>query len=170
MGNALSGDGTTATHQWGYTHLVSVLHGQVGRVIEGLKQTLRKRQLTASQRKAVTQAIRYFANHRHWMRYDDYLKAGYPIGSGVVESTCGHTVKDRMEGSGRRWSIEGAEATPLLRSIYTSNDWEAYWESHMHQERRRLYGNTFNALGIADTYHEPQPEKIHMCYHICLTK
>ncbi len=36
------------------------------------------------------------------MKYDEYLKAGYPIGSGVVESTCGHTVKNRMEGTSRR--------------------------------------------------------------------
>jgi len=48
------------------------------------------------------------------MRYDEYLKAGYPIGSGVVESTCGHTVKGRMEGTGRRWSVKGAESILLL--------------------------------------------------------
>ena len=58
------------------------------------------------------------------MKYDEYLKAGYPIGTGVVESSCGHTVKKRMEGSGRRWSIEGAESTLLLRSVYTSGDWD----------------------------------------------
>ncbi len=125
-GNALSGEGKPETQHWVYTHLVSLLHGQVGRVIGGLKQTRSKRQLTASQHKAVTQAITSFANHRQWMPYDDDLAAGYPIGSGVVESTCGHTVKDRMEGSGRRWSIQGAESTLLLRSIATSHDWDAY--------------------------------------------
>ena len=160
VGNGLYGEGTSEAKRWVYTHLVAILHGHVGRVIGGLKQTLTKRQLTASQRKAITQAITYFQNHRKWMQYDVSLKAGYPIGSGVVESTCGHTVKDRMEGSGRRWSVEGAESTLLLRSIATSHDWDAYWESHMHQERRRLYGETLDALGIAETYHEPIPENI----------
>jgi hypothetical protein len=159
-GNALYGEGTEAARTWVSDHLVALLQGRVGRVIGGLKQTRSKRALTASQHKAVTQAIRYFENHRQWMCYDDYLKAGYPLGSGVVESTCGHTVKDRMEGSGRRWSIEGAESTLLLRSIYTSSDWDAYWDSHMQQERRRLYGNTLDALGIAETSDERQPEKI----------
>jgi len=51
----------------------------------------------------------------------------YSVGSGVVESTCGYTVKNRMEGTGRRWSIKGAESTLLLRSVYTSSDWNAYW-------------------------------------------
>jgi hypothetical protein len=160
VGNALYGEGTTATKQWVYNHLVSVLHGHVGRVIGGLKQILKKRQLKVPQRKAVTQAITYFENHRQWMQYDVYLKAGYPIGSGVVESTCGHTVKDRMEGSGRRWSIVGAESTLLLRSIATSADWDAYWESHMQQERSRLYGKTLDALDIAETYDEPPPEQV----------
>jgi len=160
VGTALYGEGTVEAQRWVYTHLVSILHGHVGRVIGGLKQTMRKRQVNSSQRKALTQAMTYFEHHRHWMQYDVYLKAGYPIGSGVVESTCGHTVKDRMEGSGRRWSIKGAESTLLLRSIATSHDWDAYWDSHMQQERRRLYGKTLDALDIAETYYEPPAEKV----------
>jgi hypothetical protein len=159
-GNALYGEGETRTKRWVHTHLVSLLRGHVGRVIGGLKQSLAKRCLTASQRKAVSTAITYFENHRQWMHYDVYLAAGYPIGSGVVESTCGHTVKDRMEGSGRRWSIQGAESMLLLRSIVTSHDWDAYWESHMQQERHRLYGSMFEALDIADAYHESRPENV----------
>jgi hypothetical protein len=155
VGTALYGEGTERAQTWVYDRLVALLQGRVGRVIGGLKQTRSKRPLTASQRKAVTQAIIYFEHHRAWMQYDVYLAAGYPIGSGVVESTCGHTVKDRMEGSGRRWSITGAESTLLLRSIVTSHDWEAYWESHMHQEHLRLYGSFVEALPIAEAYHEP---------------
>jgi hypothetical protein len=159
-GNALCGDGTDAAKRWVHTQLLKLLQGRVGRVIGGLKQTQSKRQLTAGQHKALTQAITYFENHRKWMSYDAYLEAGYPIGSGVVESTCGHTVKDRMEGSGRRWSIAGAESTLLLRSIATSHDWNAYWESHMQQEHTRLYGEFVEALPIAETFHEPPEQHI----------
>jgi hypothetical protein len=159
-GNALCDDGTDSAKHWVHTQLLKLLQGRVGRVIGGLKQSRSKRQLTAGQRKALTKAITYFENHQKWMRYDEYLEAGYPIGSGVVESTCGHTVKDRMEGSGRRWSIAGAESTLLLRSIVTSHDWDAYWESHMQQEQTRLYGEFVEALPIADTYHETPVSKI----------
>ena len=34
------------------------------------------------------------------MKYDEYLAAGYPIGSGVVEGACRHLVKDRLERTG----------------------------------------------------------------------
>lgn len=96
----------------------------------------------------------YFENHRKWMHYDEYLASGYPIGCGVVESTCGHIVKKRMEGTGRRWSIEGAESTLLLRSIYTSNDWNNYWKALRRMERNSLYGNILKAEDYADNYCE----------------
>jgi hypothetical protein len=61
------------------------------------------------------------------MKYDQYLANGYPIGTGVVESACGHVVKDRMEITGARWGIMGGESVLKLRSISRSGDWEGYW-------------------------------------------
>jgi hypothetical protein len=58
------------------------------------------------------------------MKYDEYLAAGYPIGSGVVEGACRHLVKDRMEQTGMRWRIAGAQAVLSLRAIYVNDDWE----------------------------------------------
>jgi hypothetical protein len=152
VGNALHGEKTPEGKKWVYEHLLAILQGRVGRVIGGLRQILNKRKLKESQRKALRDAISYFENHREWMCYDEYLEAGYPIGSGVVESTCGHTVKKRMEGTGRRWSIDGAESTLLLRSVYTSDDWDAYWEAHREQEGKRLYNTIIPLLGYADEY------------------
>ena len=152
-GNAIYGEKDPKTDKWVYKKLLSLLQGKVGRVIGGLKQTLKKRKLSKSKQDAIKKVIRYFENHRQWMHYDEYLKAGFPIGSGVVESACGHTVKDRMEGTGRRWSIEGAESTLLLRSVYTSGDWNAYWQWYMKLERIRLYGRVFKSVGIADDYY-----------------
>jgi len=152
VGNALHGEKTPEAKKWVYEHLLAILQGRVGRVIGGLKQITSKRKLRAGQRKALRETITYFENHRKWMRYDEYLAVGYPIGSGVVESTCGHTVKKRMEGTGRRWSIKGAESTLLLRSVYTSNDWDAYWDAHRMRERKRLYDNILPKLGYSDEY------------------
>jgi hypothetical protein len=152
VGNALYGEGSVEGKKWVYDHLVAILQGRVGAVIGGMKQILNKRKLKASQKKPLRDAISYFENHRAWMRYDEYLAEGYPIGSGVVESTCGHTVKSRMEGPGRRWSIKGAESTLLLRSVYTSNDWDAYWRAHQKVEQERLYASVLPKLAQADEY------------------
>jgi len=157
--SALHDEKDPARKKWVHDRLLSILKGRVGYVIGGLKQSLKKRKLSKKKRETIEKAILYFENHRRWMRYDQYLQAGYPIGSGVVESSCGHTVKDRMEGSGRRWSVKGAESTLLLRSIYTSNHWDDYWQSHMTLQKKQIYKNILNALSGADDYFSDDPEE-----------
>jgi hypothetical protein len=138
--------------KWVHQKLLMLLKGKVGFVIGGLKQCITKRELKIGQQKSINDTIRYFENHRQWMKYDEYLAAGYPIGTGVVESSCGHTVKNRMEGSGRRWSITGAESTLLLRSIYTSGDWDDYWQAHMKRERTLMNLRMFDGFCYTDDY------------------
>ena len=53
--------------------------------------------------KDVKKACNYLENNLERMRYDEYLAAGYPIASGVIEGACRHLVKDRMERTGMRW-------------------------------------------------------------------
>jgi hypothetical protein len=73
------------------------------------------------------------------MKYDEYLAAGYPIGSGVVEGACRHLVKDRMEQTGMRWCVEGAQAILSLRAIYLNDDWDTFHADRIQAEQRRLY-------------------------------
>ena len=74
------------------------------------------------------------------MRYDEYIAAGYPIGSGVAEGACRHLVKDRLERTGMRWTPEGAQAILDLRSTYLNEDWEDFWRHYTAAEKERLYG------------------------------
>lgn len=152
-GNSLHGENTTEGKQWVYEQLLSILRGGVDKVIKGLKQRISKGKLSKKKQRTLESVIRYFENHREWMKYDEYLRCGFPIGTGVVESTCSHTVKKRMEGSGRRWSIEGAESVLLLRSVYTSGDWDSYWQVHIRLERERIYGDILNTLCASDDYY-----------------
>jgi hypothetical protein len=118
--------------------LTTLLEGRVGHVIGGLKQ--RRHQLAAKgRRRTLDKVIGYLHNHRDHMHYDVYLARGYPIGTGVVESACGHLVKNRMEKAGARWSREGAEAMLRLRAIYASGDWKAYLPYREQAEHHRLY-------------------------------
>lgn len=119
-----------------YVHkqLLKILEGKVNRVIGGMKQTITKRKIKGSKLKAMRKVVKYFSNHKKLMKYDEYLEQGFPIGTGVVESSCKTLVKDRMEGSGKRWSLEGAEAMLKLRSIKTSNDYEDYHKFYIKKE------------------------------------
>ena len=77
--------------------------------------------------------------NRKYRKYDEYLRQGLPIASGCVEGACKNLIKDRMERSGMRWSLEGAEAMIQMRSLYLSGDLDDYWDFHLEQEARRLY-------------------------------
>lgn len=120
-----------------------LLEGKVGRVIGGLRQILTKRQgqLTKSQRQTLGKVIGYYQGHRQWMRYDRYIAAGLPIGSGAVEGACAHVVKDRMEGSGMRWKLAGAEAVLKTRALDLNGQWDSFWTYHMAQEAQRRFGS-----------------------------
>jgi hypothetical protein len=139
--NALFGEASQTGKHWVQQKLTEILRGRVGYVIGGLRQSLTKQQLRKSVREALAKVITFFHNHRRWMRYDIYLAAGLPVGTGVVESACGSVVKHRMEGEGKRWSLEGAEAILTLRSLKKShnNDLRDYWRFRAGQERVRLY-------------------------------
>jgi hypothetical protein len=140
--NALFGEQSQAGKHWVQQKLTEILRGRVGYVIGGLRQILTKQRLRTSVRETLAKVITFFHNHRRWMRYDAYLAAGLPVGTGVVESACGSVVKHRMEGEGKRWSLEGAEAILALRSLKKShdNDLREYWRFHARKERTRLYG------------------------------
>jgi hypothetical protein len=140
--NALFPEESQEGKRWVQQKLTELLRGRVGYVIGGLRQILTKRQLRKSVRETLQKVITFFDNHRRWMQYDVYLAAGLPVGTGVVESACGSVVKHRMEGEGKRWSLEGAEAILALRSLKKShdNDLRAYWRFRARQVRARLYG------------------------------
>ena len=71
-----------------------------------------------------------YGSNAAYLKYDDYLKAGLPIATGVIEGACRHLIKDRMDITGARWSLRGAEAVLRLRSLYVSGDWHEYWRFH----------------------------------------
>ena len=96
--------------------------------------------LSGSRRKVLASAIEYMENNRDHMRYDKYLAAGYPIGSGVAEGACRHLVKDRMEQTGMRWTVEGAQAMLHVRALYLNDQWEDFLAFRVVQEQSRLYG------------------------------
>ena len=75
------------------------------------------------------------------MQYGDALNKGFPIASGVIEGACRHLINDRLDITGSRWSLSGAEAVLKLRSLKSSGDFESYWVFYKKQSKKRLYEN-----------------------------
>ena len=79
------------------------------------------------------------------LAYDTALADGLPIASGVIEGACRHLINDRLDITGARWSLAGAEAMLKLRSLKSSGDFDEYWSFHKKQSKLRLYTN-FNLM------------------------
>ena len=78
--------------------------------------------------KALDKAISYFGNHLERMDYWLYKTMGLPIGSGVTEAACKSVVKERLCGSGMKWSKTGAAEVLSLRTLVKSKGrWEEFW-------------------------------------------
>ena len=117
--NALLGEQSREREAWVYERLLLLLESRVAEVIAEFEQI-------EGPPKGVLEAVRYFRNHRCMMDYKRYLLCGYPVSTGLVEGCCGHLVKDRMEGSGMRWSRVGAQHVLDIRSVVKNGDWEDF--------------------------------------------
>ena len=123
-----------------YDRVLRILQGEVRSVVAGLRQMGTKRTLRGKKREKLAKLCGYLENNAHRMRYDEYLAAGYPIASGVIEGACRHFVKDRMERSGMRWRIESAQAMLAVRSIYLNGDWDDFMTYRIEKETPHSIG------------------------------
>jgi hypothetical protein len=132
-------EGSDEAREFVRERVLRVLRGGVKGVLRGLRRLGTARGLSGKKKADLRELCNFLQKNAHRMRYDEYLKKGYPIASGVIEGACRHYVKDRMERSGMRWSVAGAQAMLDVRSEYLNGDWDAFHQFRIEQETRRLY-------------------------------
>jgi hypothetical protein len=85
----------------------------------------------------------YLTNNADHLHYDHALDAGWPIATGIIEGACRHLIKDRMDITGARWGLPGAEAILKLRALITNGDFDTYWTYHLQQEHQRVHTSRY---------------------------
>ncbi len=83
------------------------------------------------------------ARQSAYLDYPAALANGWPIATGVIEGACRHIVKDRMDITGARWGLEGAETILKLRALRANSDCSPYWQFHLAQERSRAHESRY---------------------------
>jgi hypothetical protein len=133
--------------------VTAVLQGKVATVIRTLRRLGTERGLGSVKKKALARITSYLNKNRQRMRYEEYLRQGYPIASGVIEGACRHLIKDRMERAGMHWTMEGAQAMLDVRSVWIGNQWSAFQlqyierqTNHLYPHRHLIAGETYFAL------------------------
>jgi hypothetical protein len=122
---------------WVRYRILEVLRGKAGFVAGGMRRSATLRQLSDEDREPVDTCARYLLTYSPYLRYNHYLAKGLPIATGVIEGACRHLVKDRMDVTGARWSLTGAEAVLRLRALRSSGDFDEYWTFHEAREYER---------------------------------
>jgi hypothetical protein len=130
-------EGAPAAETWVRERLLEILRGRASHVAAGIRRSATRRSLADDKRAPADTCAAYLLKYKHYMRYDQYLAAGFPIATGVIEGACRYLVKDRMDLTGARWSLKGAEAVLRLRALHASGDFDAYCEYHQKQEHLR---------------------------------
>lgn len=115
------GAGSAQADRWVHDIAEKLRAGKVHEVIEELK---RLRPKTPESRESLQALIRYYSENATRMRYDEYLRLGYGIGSGAVESAHKQVVHARMRQAGMRWSEAGARRLLALRLLLLNHNWE----------------------------------------------
>ena len=84
-----------------------------------LRRAATRASLEPAQRANADTCAKYLTNKRAYLDYPTALKQGWPIATGIIEGACRHLVKDRMDLTGARWGLHGAEAVlkPKLRVV-----------------------------------------------------
>ncbi len=97
---------------------------RAGKVQEVIARLKRLRPQTPELRDSLQSLIRYYSENVARMRYDEYLRLGYGIGSGAVESAHKQVVHARFRQAGMRWSEAGARRLLALRLLLLNDRWE----------------------------------------------
>jgi hypothetical protein len=142
-GMAFHAEGTPALENWVLERLQKVLEGHVSDVVAGMTRSATLQGLTKKQRTPVDRCARYFLRRKHMMCYDELLKIGAPVATGVVEGGCKYLINDRLDVTGARWSLKGAEAVLCVRALVTSGDFDEYWIFHEANERHRNHSSHY---------------------------
>ena len=141
-------DGTEEAEAWVQAHALALLQGKASDVAAGMRRSATRQELSQEARAPVDKCADYLLKNKARFDYATALANGWPIATGIIEGACRHLVKDRMDLTGARWSLDGAEAVLRLRALRASGDFEDYVAFHCRQERLRNYGSV------------PQPEEL----------
>lgn len=130
MGRLFHEEASPELEQWVEPLNRLLLAGRVDALLNRLKKILKSIPLrgpnTKKKRETLTAQINYFEERREMIRYDEYHREDLVLATGVIEGACRYVVGERLDCSGMRWKLEGAEPLLQLRCIELNGDWDQF--------------------------------------------
>jgi hypothetical protein len=132
-------EGDPAAEAWVRDEATAVLQGKAIRVATEIRRAATRRGLDPAALAGADTCATYLTNKARHLDYPTALHNGWPIATGVIEGACRHLIKDRMDITGARWGLSGAEAVLKLRALRSNGDFNDYMRYHLTQEQQRIH-------------------------------
>lgn len=130
-------DGRTTEAQLFFAHWRHQLrHGQHHQMLSLLTRLINTDGLDDKSLETLIQVQAYFQSHRAHIRYQHFKRQGFPLGSGMIESTCKWLIQQRFKGVGMRCSEDGFEHLLSLRVAWVNRRFDSLfpqvdWVDHL---------------------------------------
>lgn len=126
VAKAAFGEGSLPSQQWAERQIELLWSGRVEEVVNALHQLDWQKIVCLED---VRQSPAYFESRQSKMDYAHFRQAGYPIGSGTVESGVNTVVHHRMKRQGRGWKRQNAQAMLAALSEFHSGRFQSAWNA-----------------------------------------
>ncbi len=123
IGQAVWGEGSSEAQPWIAEQVHTLKHTGPMPVLAVL-QSMWAQQPTLD---VLTTNLAYLEKRVTQMDYPRFQAAGWPIGSGMVESGNQLVVEARLKGAGIHWAREHVNPMLALRNLVCSNRWQEVW-------------------------------------------
>lgn len=129
-GRLFHAEGSAELEAWVEPLNTLLLSGQTDELLQRLREiessVARRGPGTKTKREGLQKQIEYFESRREMMHYDQYLQDDLVLATGVIEGACRYVIGERLDCSGMRWTLEGAEPLLQLRCIELNGDWSSF--------------------------------------------
>jgi len=135
--------GDPRAEAWVADKATEVLSGKATLVAAAIRRKATYHHVEADKRVKADRAADYLSAKAPHLDYPTALAKGWPIATGIIEGACRHIVADRMDRTGARWGLKGAEAVLKLRALRSNGDFDDYFTFHTQRERQRIHESRY---------------------------
>jgi hypothetical protein len=135
--------GDPEARPWVREQTAKILAGKHRDVRAGIRRRATAFGYSPAERAGADECARYLENKQDYLDYPAFLKAGWPVASGLIEGAARWLIKDRMEVTGARWSLDGAEAVLRLRALEGNGDFDEYFDFHLRRQKQRDHDSRY---------------------------
>ncbi len=135
--------GDPEARAWVRDQTAKILDGKHRDVRAGIRRRATACGYSPAERAGAGECADYLEHKQDYLDYPAFLTAGWPVASGLIEGAARWIVKDRMEVTGARWGLDGAEAVLKLRALHGTGDLGDYLGYHFQQEKHRNHDSRY---------------------------